>query len=82
MTLINTTNVASATGSYKGTRAVVTEVGVVLKPLTVDGKRLKAGAVLDPEFVRGLRRENRRALIENEFIQIHATSLELTADGS
>jgi hypothetical protein len=80
MALLNA-NIASATGSYAGTRAVTTEIGIVRKWITVDGKRLKPGTVLPPDFMRSLRRENRRSLIENEFVEVHATGLELTADG-
>jgi hypothetical protein len=40
-------------------------------------QRVKVGTVLDPEFVSGLRRENKRALVENGYVELMPVSLEL-----
>jgi hypothetical protein len=79
MTLLHTTNIASGTGSYAGTKAIVTEVAITKQWMTIEGKRIRPNSVLPPDFMRSLRRENRRALLENGFVEIHATSLELAA---
>jgi hypothetical protein len=75
---IGPVNIASENNTYHGVRAKVTEVAVVKRTMMIGDKQVMAGTVLDPAFVGGLRRENRRALAENGYIELMPVSLELT----
>jgi hypothetical protein len=78
MVQINPVNIDSETGSYEGVRAKETTCAIVRKPMTIAGKRVKVATVLDPEFVKNLPKENKRALVENGYIELMPVSLELT----
>jgi hypothetical protein len=76
--MVEITNAASATGDWKGTRATLTQFGRVLKPFRCDGRVMRVGETISPEQVAALRRDNRVALIENRFLELHTLSAELT----
>jgi hypothetical protein len=74
--MVEITNAASSTGRWEG-RVRMTEFGRVLRPMRADGKLLKVGEVLPPEFVAGLSRQSRQALVENKWIEILPLSAEI-----
>jgi hypothetical protein len=76
MVQLNMSNAASESGEWKG-KVRLTEFGRVLRPMRADGRLLKFGDVLPPEFVAKLSRQSREALVSNKWIEILPLSAEI-----
>jgi hypothetical protein len=72
------TNAASSTGEWKNTKATLTQFGRCLKPFRCGDKLMRVGDTISPEAMAALPRDNRLALIENRFLELHTLSAELT----
>jgi hypothetical protein len=71
------TNIDSASGAWNG-MATETTMAIVRRSFRSDGKRLKVGTVLSPEFVKALSWQARAALVRTQCIELMPVSIEIT----